>query len=331
MILVSLKVLYHILGWECPTSLEIAYFYSVKAVPGRKNVAGGFYYLGTYIGDWKIIVRLPNKTWFKEDFFGTTGLSPINTITFRIIPIPRRPVPTPVIAKRHKILLSLQYGLRAIDFLLNEKILKNVGLLTSDEFTCDYKIPKYSSFQKVLVQVEEESMDVDLECMFKSPPLVDKKSKKRVPKMPAKSLEKGKKVSVVRNAKEQPNGSVHQAEMLKAQLHQTREHRDTLAKKWNNSNAEVSHTKEEVVKQRVADQKKVKELEDSLESLQADHEKKLKEMEAETKDRVISIGRRTIYQIWSANPDLDFSFLGDNADAMLAFCERTRREELGKE
>uniref|UniRef100_A0A803PR94 Uncharacterized protein n=1 Tax=Cannabis sativa TaxID=3483 RepID=A0A803PR94_CANSA len=35
-ILAGLKVLYHILGWECPTPLEIVYFYSVKDVPVRK-------------------------------------------------------------------------------------------------------------------------------------------------------------------------------------------------------------------------------------------------------------------------------------------------------
>uniref|UniRef100_A0A803PSI0 Uncharacterized protein n=1 Tax=Cannabis sativa TaxID=3483 RepID=A0A803PSI0_CANSA len=68
-ILASLKVLYHILGWECLTPLEIAYFYSVKEVHARKNAVGGFYYLGTYTRDRKIIVRLPNKIEFKEDFF----------------------------------------------------------------------------------------------------------------------------------------------------------------------------------------------------------------------------------------------------------------------
>uniref|UniRef100_A0A803Q701 Uncharacterized protein n=1 Tax=Cannabis sativa TaxID=3483 RepID=A0A803Q701_CANSA len=125
--------------------------------------------------------------------------------------------------------------------------------------------------------------------------------------------------------------SSQQAKLLETEPHQTRDHRETLAKKWNDSEAEVSRTEEEAKKQCLADQKKIKELEDSLKSFQADHDKNLKEMDAETKDWVNSIGRKTIYQIWSANPNLHFSFLGDNADAMLAFCKKTRREELGEE
>uniref|UniRef100_A0A803PSG7 Uncharacterized protein n=1 Tax=Cannabis sativa TaxID=3483 RepID=A0A803PSG7_CANSA len=123
-------------------------------------------------------------------------------------------------------------------------------------------------------------------------------------------------------------------EMLETELRKVREHRDVVVKKWSNSEAEV----EEAKKQHQTDQQRIKELEDSLKSLQADlakkqldHDQKLKELEVETKERVNNIGRRTIYQIWSFNPELDFGFLGDKGEDMLAFCEKTRKEDLGEE
>uniref|UniRef100_A0A803PRG1 Uncharacterized protein n=1 Tax=Cannabis sativa TaxID=3483 RepID=A0A803PRG1_CANSA len=81
------------------------------SLPGRKRGAGDFYYLGTHTNDHKIVVRLSNKKEFKDDFFWTTGLFPANTTKFQIIPITRRPVPTPEIEKRHKILLGLPFEL----------------------------------------------------------------------------------------------------------------------------------------------------------------------------------------------------------------------------
>ncbi|MEA8873779.1 hypothetical protein, partial [Campylobacter jejuni] len=64
-----------------------------------------------------------------------------------------------------------------------------------------------------------------------------------------------------------------------------------MAKKWSDSEVEVSHTKEEARKQHQADQQKIKDLEDSLKSLQADlikkqvdNGQKLTELEAETKE-----------------------------------------------
>uniref|UniRef100_A0A803Q696 Uncharacterized protein n=1 Tax=Cannabis sativa TaxID=3483 RepID=A0A803Q696_CANSA len=62
-------------------------------------------------------------------------------------------------AERHRILLSLPFRLRVADFLCSEKKLRTIGLLASNEFICDYKIPKYSSCQIFPVPVEEESKD----------------------------------------------------------------------------------------------------------------------------------------------------------------------------
>uniref|UniRef100_A0A803P4L1 PPM-type phosphatase domain-containing protein n=1 Tax=Cannabis sativa TaxID=3483 RepID=A0A803P4L1_CANSA len=126
--LIELKVLYKILNWECPTPLEIEYHYSVKAIPVRKNVVGGFYYLGTHFNKHKIIIGLPNKTPFKEDFFWTTSVSPIGTTTFRIIPVLKRPTPNPMMGERNRLMLGLHYCLRSIEFLLNEVNLRTTRL-----------------------------------------------------------------------------------------------------------------------------------------------------------------------------------------------------------
>uniref|UniRef100_A0A803P420 Uncharacterized protein n=1 Tax=Cannabis sativa TaxID=3483 RepID=A0A803P420_CANSA len=101
--------------------------------------------------------------------------------------------------------------------------------------------------------------------------------------------------------------------MLEIELRQTREHRDTMAEKWNDSKSKLSRVREEAEKQRLANQKK------------------LEEAKADTKNKVNSIARRTIYQTWSPNPDMEFSFLGEGAEAMLAFCKKSRKEELGEE
>uniref|UniRef100_A0A803Q7Z9 Uncharacterized protein n=1 Tax=Cannabis sativa TaxID=3483 RepID=A0A803Q7Z9_CANSA len=102
-------------------------------------------------------------------------------------------------AKCHKILLDLPLGLRSADFLFNEANLSTVNLLCSDEYTCNYKVSKYSSWEKVPVPADEESQDyvahvhylqkvtlqkaeeeasqdmnLDLENMLNSPPHVDK-------------------------------------------------------------------------------------------------------------------------------------------------------------
>uniref|UniRef100_A0A803PT17 Uncharacterized protein n=1 Tax=Cannabis sativa TaxID=3483 RepID=A0A803PT17_CANSA len=61
------------------------------ASSARKRGAGGFYYLGTHTNDQRIIVRLPNKTEFKDDFFWTSGLAAMNTTAFtsyRQVPMP---------------------------------------------------------------------------------------------------------------------------------------------------------------------------------------------------------------------------------------------------
>uniref|UniRef100_A0A803PW23 Uncharacterized protein n=1 Tax=Cannabis sativa TaxID=3483 RepID=A0A803PW23_CANSA len=93
--------------WKCPTPFEIMCFYALKACSARSNYLGGFYYLDTHSNDHKIIVRLPNKKEFKHDFFWTTRLHPINTTQFRILHASKRPVPTPVIQRRHKIFMNL--------------------------------------------------------------------------------------------------------------------------------------------------------------------------------------------------------------------------------
>uniref|UniRef100_A0A803PSV4 Uncharacterized protein n=1 Tax=Cannabis sativa TaxID=3483 RepID=A0A803PSV4_CANSA len=59
------------------------------------------------------------------------------------------PIPTLEMAECHKILLGLPFGLRSVDFLLNEVNLRTVNLLGSDQFTCDYKVPKYSLWEKL--------------------------------------------------------------------------------------------------------------------------------------------------------------------------------------
>ncbi|KAF4392614.1 hypothetical protein F8388_003034 [Cannabis sativa] len=51
---------------------------------------------------------------------------------------------------------------------------------------------------------------------------------------------------------------------LETELRKVREHKDVVAKKWSDSEVEVSHTKEEARKQHQADQQKIKDLEDSL-------------------------------------------------------------------
>uniref|UniRef100_A0A803PR27 Uncharacterized protein n=1 Tax=Cannabis sativa TaxID=3483 RepID=A0A803PR27_CANSA len=127
-------------------------------------------------------------------------------------------------------------------------------------------------------------------------------------------------------------------EMLEIELRQIKKHRNVIAKKWSDSEAGVSRTKDEAEKQHQGDQQKIKELQNSFKFLQAnlvkkqvDHDQKLKELEGGTKESVNNIGRRTIYQIWSANPELDFSLLGDKAETMLAYCEKTQKEEYCKE
>uniref|UniRef100_A0A803PTN5 Uncharacterized protein n=1 Tax=Cannabis sativa TaxID=3483 RepID=A0A803PTN5_CANSA len=131
------------------------------------------------IGAWSLKhiqarASLPLRDYFKEH------CNNLGVVPFQLNPI------------SYKILTSLK-----------EQNLKNVGLLALDEYTCNYKIPKYTSWQKVPAPDEEESedfvahakylervspqvdgasrdMDVDLENMFKSPPLADKKFKKSV-------------------------------------------------------------------------------------------------------------------------------------------------------
>uniref|UniRef100_A0A803Q7J7 Uncharacterized protein n=1 Tax=Cannabis sativa TaxID=3483 RepID=A0A803Q7J7_CANSA len=71
----------------------------------------------------------------------------------------KRPIPTPQLAERRKILLGHPFRLRSVELLLNKANLKTVGLLTSDEYTCDYKFSKYSSWEKVSVPANEESQD----------------------------------------------------------------------------------------------------------------------------------------------------------------------------
>uniref|UniRef100_A0A803PEM3 RNase H type-1 domain-containing protein n=1 Tax=Cannabis sativa TaxID=3483 RepID=A0A803PEM3_CANSA len=125
------------------------------ACPTRKQGAGGFYYLTTHTNDQRIIVRLPNKNKFKDEFFWTSCLSPISIIAFGII-LTRRPVPNSEIEKRHRILLGLPFGLRAADFLLHENNLKACALLGSRQSTGDFKVLKYLDWQQVLVPADEE-------------------------------------------------------------------------------------------------------------------------------------------------------------------------------
>uniref|UniRef100_A0A803P979 Uncharacterized protein n=1 Tax=Cannabis sativa TaxID=3483 RepID=A0A803P979_CANSA len=210
--------------------------------------------------------------------------------------------------------------------------------------------------------------------MFKSPPTVDKKSKKRATQ----------EVPTAMSVNEQPTGSMHQVKFFGPRLEMVllkpswsglkarssahctlpmvgvtsrvlglptgsfsreaalriwqkrvmnsciKEHRDTLAKKWNDSMAEVSRAKEEAERQDQVDQKTIKELEDAIKSLHGDHDKKLKEAEAETKDRVNSIVRRTIYQAWLANPDMDFSFRVKELILCLPYARRPGEKNLAR-
>uniref|UniRef100_A0A803PRU9 Uncharacterized protein n=1 Tax=Cannabis sativa TaxID=3483 RepID=A0A803PRU9_CANSA len=73
--------------------------------------------------------------------------------------ISRRPTATPEMVERCRLLLGLPYGLRSVEFLLNEVNLRSVDLLTKKEFTCDYKYSKYSSWQQVLISNDEETQD----------------------------------------------------------------------------------------------------------------------------------------------------------------------------
>uniref|UniRef100_A0A803PD17 Uncharacterized protein n=1 Tax=Cannabis sativa TaxID=3483 RepID=A0A803PD17_CANSA len=344
-ILASLKVLYYILGWECPTLLEIAWFYSVKVIPARKNASWGFYYLGAYTSD----------------------------------QVPRGPILTPEIVERHQTLLSLAYGLRSAKFLLNEQNLKNVGLLASDKYTCDYKAPKYTSWQKVPVLEGEENddyvahahylervhprldgrprdMDVDLENLFKSLPPADKIPRKRrqlvieadetfeaVNEVPAARNEvpaEGIEVLAVWNVEEQPTRSMHQVKFFSSRPEVVLlEPSYPLPLEASFLVHATHHQPSQWIEMLETElRKKIKELEESLKSLRADlakrqaaHDQKLKELEVETKERVDNIGRSTIYQIWSFNPELNFNFLGDKAEDMLGACEKTQKEELSEE
>uniref|UniRef100_A0A803Q801 Uncharacterized protein n=1 Tax=Cannabis sativa TaxID=3483 RepID=A0A803Q801_CANSA len=89
--------------------------------------------------------------------------------------------------------------------------------------------------------------------------------------------------------------------MLETKLRQTREHCDVMAKKWNDSESELSR---------------------------AEADRKLEEAKVDTKNRVIRIVRRSINQAWLANLERDFSFLGKGAEDMLPFWEKTNKEEV---
>uniref|UniRef100_A0A803P5G2 Uncharacterized protein n=1 Tax=Cannabis sativa TaxID=3483 RepID=A0A803P5G2_CANSA len=170
-------------------------------------------------------------------------------------------------------------------------------------------------------------MDVDLESMFKNPPKADKRSRRKVaqadevsdstkePKRTKtkanmrkssnqltidvdKSLEEGNEASFLFCATH--HRSSQRVEMLKTEVLQTREYRDVVAKKWSDSEAEV------------------------------DHDQKLKELEAGFEERVNNIGRRTIYQIWSANPELDFSFWVTRLNHACLLCRRLGRKILAR-
>ena len=49
----------------------------------------------------------------------------------------KRPVPTEVIRERRKQILSMSYGMRSLSFLLEEKKLKECGLVGKSESTDD--------------------------------------------------------------------------------------------------------------------------------------------------------------------------------------------------
>ncbi|KAM6579710.1 hypothetical protein CsatA_003484 [Cannabis sativa] len=125
---------------------------------------------------------------------------------------------------------------------------------------------------------------------------------------------------------------LQRVEMLEIELRKTREHRDAMAKKWNDSESELARVKKEAEEQQrslktklESAQKKMKELEDANKAIQTEADRKLEEAKVDTKNRV----KRSIYKVWLANPEMDFSFLGKGAKEMLAYCEKTKKEEAG--
>uniref|UniRef100_A0A803PR04 Uncharacterized protein n=1 Tax=Cannabis sativa TaxID=3483 RepID=A0A803PR04_CANSA len=333
-ILASLKVIYNILGWECPTPLQIVYFYSIKELLTRKRAARGFYYLDTHTNDCRIIVRASHldSSW---------DLSPLNPTDIFEIPgsteFSYYCSPSSSSFDNYDMDLNLENILKSPPLVDNKS--KNraaqvgdaSGSIKEPKRTNTKANKKKSSGQLTIKPAKSPEKE---RWFFSNPPIPclsrsGQKVRKSAPCTPLM-------VGIISKSSGLATGSLSReaAQMisLRGGLNSCiREYRDTLAKKWNNSEAEVSRTKEEAEKHCLADQNKIKELEDSIQSIQADHDKKLKELEAETKDRVNSITRRTIYQTWSAKPDMDFSFLGEGVDAMLALCDKTRREELGKD
>ena len=63
----------------------------------------------------------------------------------------KRPVPTEGMIERRNQILGMNYGMRSLSFLLEEKKFRECGLVGETEFTGDWLIPKYSKWQSVLV------------------------------------------------------------------------------------------------------------------------------------------------------------------------------------
>uniref|UniRef100_A0A803NSX3 Uncharacterized protein n=1 Tax=Cannabis sativa TaxID=3483 RepID=A0A803NSX3_CANSA len=152
-------------------------------------------------------------------------------------------------------------------------------------------------------------MDVDLESMFKNPPKADKRSRRKVAQ-----------ADEVSDSTKEPKRTKTKANMRKSSNQLTID----VDKSLEEGN-EVSTVGIEVSAAGIIEKQPTRS------AHQVDHDQKLKELEAGFEERVNNIGRRTIYQIWSANPELDFSFLGDKAETMLAYCEKTWKEDLGEE
>uniref|UniRef100_A0A803QCT8 Uncharacterized protein n=1 Tax=Cannabis sativa TaxID=3483 RepID=A0A803QCT8_CANSA len=302
--------------------------------------------------------------------------SKVRSIGAYVSAVPRRSVPTPQIVEHRGILLSLPYGLRAANFLLNEKNLKNVGVLALEEYTCDYKIPKYTTWQKVLVPNEEENEDfvARTQHLERVPP----RSKKRIvqageasgsAKEPKRTETTAKKKKSSSHLTIEAAKSPEQATEVSAagnevstvgmrSLLQRMPRSSSLAtgillceaalRIWSKgvTNFCIRHfsspmspiighlSESKCSRLNFARSGNMGILLPKSGTIRWPSmlitTKSLRNWRLKPK-RVNSIGRRTIYQIWSVNPDLDLSFLGDNAEAILAFSEKTRKEELEEE
>uniref|UniRef100_A0A803PH20 Uncharacterized protein n=1 Tax=Cannabis sativa TaxID=3483 RepID=A0A803PH20_CANSA len=123
---------------------------------------------------------------------------------------------------------------------------------------------------------------------------------------------------------------------LKFELRTTIEQREVFVRQWNDYRTEVTRLMKEAEKQKKshktnlegaqkeakdlheAHQKISKELDEANQKLN-EANKKLEGVEQNAIARVNSMAKRSIYDAWMANPNMDLSFLGEGVMEMLAF------------